>query len=616
TPEGTPEATPEGTPEATGEAPADNVDDLIYGSAYTAPTDGVSGGSVIISDWQPADQLNPYYSNAFKNTQVFASTMRGLYAISNDGKWIEDLGATFPTISNGRVRIDEEPGVAECPDFERLGAPEEETPGFEVDIDIRPGLMWSDGEPLTLRDLQYTFEWILDPEQTGLTGGTVGFDLIDSFELSEDELSATVHFCRGFAGFYGTLSEEILPEHYMSEIPVAEASERSYPVAPSTVDAPTSGPFQYASLAPDTIELTRNENYNSCLGQGCTPRPAYLERAVYRFYGGDTGKDAMIAAFLAGEVDVATDLLQGDYAAIQGVAPDVGIATIDDAWEYEHFDMNQLGNGPGQGHPALTNPDIRRAIALNINKQELYETVYPGTPMPETPPCAPSAPGLWYVADMENLTCIEYNQEEAIALLDEAGAEDTDGDGVREFEGEPLEFLHCHTGAAFRQNAGDYLASEMQEIGITLTNTAEATIFDGWNDVPADQICNLSRGNYDTTEFAWVQSFDIFGSFYYVYHSSQIPTEENGGNGANYVRLDEAEMDGALDQLYGATNQAEALELAQEIQRIHTDLQPEVVLYYRSGVRGLRPDLQGFARNPGTQSDMWNIEDWWLAEGG
>ena len=95
----------------------------------------------------------------------------------------------------------------------------------------------------------------------------------------------------------------------------------------------------------------RNENYVSpWTGEG-----TYLDRVVFRFF--DGAKDAMIAAFLAGEIDLATDLLQGDYAAIAGVDPSIGVATIKPAWEHEHFDMNQLAGGPGQGHPALTGPE-------------------------------------------------------------------------------------------------------------------------------------------------------------------------------------------------------------------------------------------------------------------
>jgi peptide/nickel transport system substrate-binding protein len=590
--------------------PSADIEAQLFGSSYSAE-EGTPGGTVVISDWQAAEQLNPYYSSAFKNTQVFTSTMRGLWSVSNDGRWVPDLSDSVPRLSDGTVVIDDEVGTAECPLGEEAYAayPAEPTPGFTVELTIRPDLLWSDGEPLDLNDLLFTRDWILDPEQVGLVSGVTGWDLIDSFEVAEDGLSATVHFCRGFAGFYGLLSSPVLPEHYMSEIPVAEASEASYPVGPISVDAPTSGPFQYASLAPDTIELVRNENYNSCVGDDCAPHTAYLDRVVYRFY---ADKDAMIAGFLAGEVDVATDLLQGDFAAVEA-APEGFEATIDAAWEYEHFDMNYLGEAAGKGHPALTDTAVRAAIAQAIDKTALYETVYPGVPLPDAEPCSPVAPGLYYRTD-EGLTCIEFDPAAANAALDEAGWTDTNGDGTRDKDGVELSLLHCHTGAPFRQNAGDVLAQQFQAIGVGLVNTAEPTIFDSWADVDPDQTCNLARGTYDTSEFAWVQTFDIFGGFYYVYHSSQIPTEENEGNGSNYVRLNSPAMDEALDALFGATDPAEAYALAAEIQTIHTEEQVEVVLYYRSGVRGLNSSIGNFARNPGTFSDMWNIEDWYLTE--
>jgi len=588
------------------------IDDLLFGSAYVAE-EGTAGGTVVIADWQAAEQLNPYYSSGFKNTQVFASTMLGLYSVSNDGKWVPDFAQTVPTIADGGVVLDEEAETAECPALEHIDYslyPEELTPGFTVNLDIKPDLTWSDGEPLDLNDLLYTMNWILDPEQTGLVAGTTGWDIIDSFEVADDGLSATVHFCRGYAGFYALLASPLLPEHYMSEIPVAEASETSYPVGPTTVEAPVSGPFQYDSVAPDQINLVRNESYNSCVGDGCTPHPAYLDSIVYRFY---ADKDAMIAGFLAGEIDVATDLLQGDFAAMEA-APEGFEATIDTAWEYEHFDFNQLGETPGKGHPALADPAVRAAVAQAIDKTALYEAVYPGTPLPDAEPCSPVAPGLYYRSE-EGLTCIEYDPEAASAALEASGWVDEDGDGIREQDGETLSFLHCHTGAPFRQDAGDVLAQQFLAVGIELINTAEPTIFDGWNDVDPDQTCNLSRGTYDTTEFAWVQTLDIFGSFYYSYHSSQIPTEENDGNGSNYSRLNSPDMDEALNTLFGTTDPGEVYALAAELQQIHTELQPEVVLYYRSGVRGLNSSLSNFARNPGTSSDMWNVADWYLAEG-
>jgi peptide/nickel transport system substrate-binding protein len=367
------------------------------------------------------------------------------------------------------------------------------------------------------------------------------------------------------------------------------------------VDAPVSGPYKFASASSSGIELVRNEHWVS----PWTGDPAYLDRVVYRFF--DGAKDAMIAAFLAGEIDVATDLLQGDYPAIEN-APAGFEARIKPAWEYEHFDFNQAG------HPALADPNVRMALAHAIDKTELYETVYPGVPMPEDEPCAPTPPGLYY-RTTEGLTCIEFDPDLAVQMLDESGWVDSDSDGIRDKDGEKLTLLHCHTGAGFRVAAGDYLASKFRDIGVELINTAAPeTVFAGWNEAAPDALCNLARGNQDTTEFAWVASFNLFGNIYQVYHSTYIPSDENQGAGANHARLVSPEIDLALDTLYGATDQAEAVGIAHDIQRLLTEAQSEVVLYYRSNVRGVNSALGNYLQNPSTASDMWNIGDWYLKE--
>ena len=580
--------------------PPDNVDDLLFGSDY-APSEGTPGGTVVIADWQIPDQLNPYYSNAFVNTQVFASTMKGLWTVSYDGKWVPDLGVTVPSITNGMIRIGDAKGS--CPAEAQQG----DTPSFDIDIDLKPGLLWSDGTPLTLNDLKYTWEWNIDPAQTGLSGGTTGWDLITNFDVAADGLTGTVSFCTGYAGVLGLLSLPILPQHYMSTIPVAEAATLSYPVGAGIENAPVSGPFQYASASSSAIEMTRNENFKA--GVGGRAAPAYLDRVVYRFFEGD--KAAMIAAAIAGELDVATDMLQFDVPALEGL-PSTHELLVDTAWEYEHFDMNQSGGGPGKGHPALTDPNVRMALAQAINKEELFATVSPGVPAPEVA-CTPVAPGL-YFRSTENLTCVEYDPEASKTALDAAGWVDTNGDGIRDKDGVELSLLHCHTGAGFRVTSGDYLAGAFAEIGVELKNTpSPETVFAGWNEVPADAPCNLAHGNYDTSEFAWVQTFDLLGNFY-GYHTSRIPTDANGGDGNNYVRLTDPRMDTVLDELFGLTDPFEQVEKAAEVQSLHTELQPEVVLYYRSSARVVNANLENFFKNPGTSSDMWNIEDWYLAQ--
>ena len=48
--------------------------------------------------------------------------------------------------------------------------------------------------------------------------------------------------------------------------------------------------------------------------------------------------------------------------------------------------------------------------------------------------------------------------------------------------------------------------------------------------------------------FLYVMSFDIYGNYYYPYHSGQIPTDVNP-DGYNYLRLANDQMDAAIEAL-------------------------------------------------------------------
>ena len=177
-----------------------NIDNLMFGSEY-APTEGTPGGSVVIADWQVPDNMNYYLQNAFVNTQVISAVFDPLWDVSSDFKYIPELAVSIPKISDGTIRIDAEP-TAECANRPR--APRT-CPASRSTSTSGPDLKWSDGETLDLNDLKYTMSTGSCPVQRGLAAGTTGWDIIDRFDVAEDGLSATLHFCTGYAGIYGLL---------------------------------------------------------------------------------------------------------------------------------------------------------------------------------------------------------------------------------------------------------------------------------------------------------------------------------------------------------------------------------------------------------------------------
>jgi peptide/nickel transport system substrate-binding protein len=570
-------------------APID-YDALLFGSTYE-PSPGTPGGRVVVGDWQAANQLNPYFSNAFTDFEVIAATMHTLLTVANDGHYRPDL-------SDGPITFKD--NVTE--DADGKG-------GFTVRVKVKPGLKWSDGQPFTLNDMKFTWQWVLDKAQVGI--GTLGWEQVDRIDVADDGLSADIHFPKPFAGWLGVVgSNAILPEHSITTIPVKDAAARTYPVSAELAKSVTIGPFKYVTATADTIELARDDNWagpsGACPGRTC------LDGLTYKFF--PDNKEGEIAAFLNGEVDVALGLAQTDYDAIKGVDPSVGTAILEPGWLYEHFDMNQAGLGPGRGHPALQDLVVRSAIARAIDKKALWETIFPGSPYPDNNPCTNATPtNYWQLPDAK---CLPFDVAAANSALDAAGyTKGADGVRIDPKSKLPLTFLNCTLSNGFRQVAADFLAKSLQQVGIRLDNEfvdGTSVMFAGWADVKADTKCNLAHGNYDTAEFAYVLGFDLYGDYYYSYHSEQIPTDANKGNGYNSLRLKSPEMDAAIDVLAKAIKPADQVEATYTIQQVYIDQIPEIVMYYRNEARGVNAKLQNFKKNPSTASDVWNAQDWWL----
>ncbi len=567
-----------------------DYDQLLYAATYQ-PSTGTPGGEVVLSSWgQAVDQLNPYFANAFGTYEVLAATMRTLLLVTNDGHYKPDLSAEPITYADNVVQ-----------DADGKG-------GFTVHVTIRPNLKWSDGVPFTLNDMVYTRKAVLDPAQVGIS--TLSWEEVDRIDLTADGLTADLHFKEPFAGWLGLVGGSyILPEHYMKTIPIKDWAAKSYPASPALERAPTNGPFQYVTATSDTIKLTRSSTWAgpavACGSRAC------LDALTFRYY---PDKGAEISAFKAGETDVALGLAQADYDAIKDVDPTFGRAILAPAWVYEHLDFNLSGQGSGKGNPALQDIALRRAVEQGIDKKALWATVFPGSPYPDDNPCTNATPTNYW--QLPNAKCLPFDVDAANAALDAAGYRmGADGIRVDPKTNAPLTFENCTLQTGFRELGAEFLAKSLMAIGIKLNlNFVDGTtvMFAAWPDVAADTKCNLAHGTYDLAEYAYILSFDLFGNYYYSYHSEQIPTAANKGNGYNNLRLDDPDMDAAIDVLRKAIDPADQVRATYKIQDLYIANVPEIVLYYRAEARGVNVKLQNFLKNPSTATDMWNIEDWWL----
>ena len=535
-----------------------------------------------MGEWSPPDSLNLWFASGFSTLEAMQPAMRGFVAVTSDGKYIPDLATTVPTIANGGVVIN---GTT-----------------FDVKVTLKSGLEWSDGTPLTMDDYVATWKWATDKAQTGCIGCTTGWPDIGGIDESTDKLTATIHFKDLYSGWLGFLTSGPWPARYLDSVPVAKASTL-YPLSPDVSKVPFDGPFVITSASKTEIDYAPNPNW---AGGVSTPHAPFLAGLKFVYYGDKNGE---ITDFLAGKLDLAFALNQGDYPAIAKVDPSIGKAEEVPVWRYEHLDIN---NDPDHARGNdLWDPAVRKALAMAVDKANLISVLFPGQSI--QPACSPAPPGLWYgVAE----TCPAYDPTAAQAALTAAGlAVGTDGDF--QYQGKDLNLELCTFASSSAeltelQKVQGYLAA-VHVKSYVKTVDASSVLYAAWSDTTPTTDCSIYRGNYDLAAFTYVVSGSPYNDDFYTYASDQWP-EKGDHSGGNDTRFSDPAMDEALATLKSAVDLQAQADAAKAVQDAYIAGTPEIPLFYRAEVTGISSHIgnwPGYA--PSSFGELWNVEDWFYA---
>lgn len=561
--------------------------DELFGTTY-APAAGTAGGTLIIGDWQEATQFNPFYVGQVTEANVQSAVTASLVLYTSDLKYAADLATEIPTTASGGVVVPGTNGDA-----------------MTVTWTLRDGLKWSDGEPLTCDDFRYAWEWVLDPGNAGVV--TQPYSVIKDWECVSDTEMA-LHYTE-VSESYITIATAPLPRHALESIPIAAqvAGDGFRPDQLPTL--PVSGAFKYESVTPGTeLRLVKNPNYTSWKDGNS----AYLDSLIFKWYG---DADAMIAGFKGGEVDVATDLQDSDLVKVQDLGEQVSAIP---AFTYEHLNLNwsdtedaATGTGGCSHNPAvapsirgegcpMADPVMREALTYAINKDEINTRILGGSVEIANTNVSPNA---WFYADQPPAV---FDPAKAIETLEAGGWKDTDGDGVREKDGLKAIIEMCTTTRQSRQDTLALIADYLKAVGIQGIPNAVSPddIFADYNTSTRDTACVLARTNYDLAEFAYTSGLDPIGN-YFAYHSSQFEPD-----GVNYPRVDNADVDAALDTVRSSVDFDVVKEAMATFQQVYVEQTVELPLYYRKQVDLVAPSVGNFFANPTQAGPTWNAVDW------
>jgi peptide/nickel transport system substrate-binding protein len=449
----------------------------------------------------------------------------------------------------------------------------------EVTFKIKRAAKWSDGTPVTAEDVAYTWAAHLKYETTN---GAAYKDYIDTIEAVD---SKTV-LIKATLNAEGKAVNPLQVSAYLSNIYVAQKAwtqilekrvgdDAAAFKADAGEDTVGSGPYTKYYADDQKLILIRNEKY---WGQddsmwGKLPVPRYLAHTIY------ADNNAGLVALKAGEVDVSQqfnanvqDLWLKDGLPVSTYLPEAPYM-VAASLPTAYFNLKSYG---------LDNVAVRKAIAMAVD----YDTIIANAMTNQSPtftqvPRSVLNPtdgeqALYDHAAVADLQWTGNDIEGAIALLDEAGIVDTDGDGWRELDGQKLSYKAlCPNGWSDWQAAIEIVAAAGEKIGIDIT-----TEFPEWS-VYQTVFTDATVNNYDIF-MVWSNGAgptNPWGRVRQLMSSEFVGTTGNwNGNWGGYSNPRADEIIAAIPN---ETDPAKLKELYTEATKIYLTDVPSFSLMYR-----------------------------------
>lgn len=278
---------------------------------------------------------------------------------------------------------------------------------------IRKDVHFSDGHPLTARDVEFTFNHlILNPAvQCGMKdlwqveGKPFVFRMLDTWTI-------TVETARPFAPLLRVIGAPILPEHALRD--VADFNQ-ALGINTPVDQVLGSGPFRLKSFEPGVrVVLEANPNYWR-RDQDGNPLPR-LKRIVVNVV---SDADAEVEWFRAGKSDYA--FLRGhDWPSFASNPSGYRLWNMGPrlSTTFLFFNQNLAAPITDERKAWFRDPAFRQAVARAVDRPTIIQSVYNGLAFAQHS-CISEANRVFH--DSSAVTLYPYDLEAAAALLDEAG---------------------------------------------------------------------------------------------------------------------------------------------------------------------------------------------------
>ena len=376
----------------------------------------------------------------------------------------------------------------------------------EFTFTLREDVTFHDGTPLTAEAVKATFDHIVSDAVLESGGKTL---LVDHQYVETEVVDAQTAVVK-FGAPYPTFLRDAARQWLSISSPAALA-EHGADYGRNPVGT---GPFRFVRWdAQSQIVLERNPDYNWAPAFAAHQGPPLLDQVVFRFL---PEAATRLTAFETGEI-----LIASEPPALDAIALDEAGVGVLETFAQPGIPAIMMLNTELAPTDDL---NVRQAMIHALNHEEFVQTVFQQLGIPSYSVLSPTT----WSFDEEAASLYRYDPAEAARLLEASGWVDSDGDGIREKDGQPLTIDYI-TSPIWEEAFNELLAGYLTQAGFDVQMRAMDD---------AGIAAEATAGAYNMLYIYWTRADP--SPLRILFHS------ENIDGGAAYTRFRDAELDRVL----------------------------------------------------------------------
>jgi peptide/nickel transport system substrate-binding protein len=435
--------------------------------------------------------------------------------------------------------------------------------GKTITFHLRSGIHWSDGQPFTSADAEWTFNAVLQ-NKTNQLHGTI--EAVKSVS-APDKNTFVLHLATRDSEFLDKLAIPILPKHIWD-------GKSSGEIQKFANESPVgTGPFTFGEWKRgQTISVNRNPDF-----WGTAAGASEVIWVLYQ------NEDVMAQGLRASEVDILTEVPPTIWDGLSGTA---GLKPVSlPGFSFHHIGINVSTNPKSGGNPLLMDLNVRQALALATDRNQLVQIGLAGHGRPGDALLPPAFGDYKWTPTGDQV--LNANPAKAQQLLDSAGYT-VGSDGIREKAGKKLEFrLIAIESTTVDVRAAQLFSDSAKKVGIKLDlqtmdeNTLGHTVY------------NSDAPDWDIFVWGWDSGVNDPDYMLGIVLSNQI-----GGN--NDVYYANKTYDHLYDEQATELDKTKRIAICKQMQQMFYEDAAYIIMWYQDKLQAYRSDTwTGWSQTPG-----------------